>query len=156
MIQAHSLLYAHARPTLYLHFQSPINVGMVVSPNNMLCTLSSKVNDDNVIIEALVSVTQRPFIKVGDSTEIVLAGVMQSEFGTLKGKIVEIDSDNTIDSQNGTAYFKVKIKPTATVLKAKDGRVVTVYNGLMAESRITFNQTTWLKYFLKQIGILDK
>lgn len=49
-------------------------------------------------------------------------------------------------------YFKAIIKLDKTTLSSKRNTVDLVY-GMQAEARITYEQTTYLNYFLEQIGI---
>jgi multidrug efflux pump subunit AcrA (membrane-fusion protein) len=72
--------------------------------------------------------------------------------GTVKGKVISIDQDANIDSQKGTIYFNMKVKPEETYLADKKGKKVNLALGMVTETRVKYDKITYLKYFLEQIG----
>jgi multidrug efflux pump subunit AcrA (membrane-fusion protein) len=96
---------------------------------------------------------ERPRIHIGDEVAIAVGGLNQAEYGTIKGKVVSIDEDATIDSEKMNAYFKVKIKPEETYLADKRGEKVNLTVGMVTETRVKYEKITYMKYFLEQIGI---
>lgn len=123
----------------------------MLQAGSLIGTISSGKADD-VVIETVVSAFDRSRLSINSKVEIALAGVMQTEYGVLTGKITHIDS-NSIQTEQGEVYFKIIIKPDKTQLKNKKGNTVNLMNGMIAESRIKYNETTWLKWAIEQIGV---
>ncbi|NLL56415.1 MAG: HlyD family efflux transporter periplasmic adaptor subunit [Clostridiales bacterium] len=134
-----------------IHLSTPVTIGTVLQAGSLIGTISSGKADD-VVIETVVSAFDRSRLSINSKVEIALAGVMQTEYGVLTGKITHIDS-NSIQTEQGEVYFKIIIKPDKTQLKNKKGNTVNLMNGMIAESRIKYNETTWLKWAIEQIGV---
>ncbi|MBL4931804.1 HlyD family secretion protein [Clostridium paridis] len=134
-----------------IHLSSPLNKGMVLQAGSMIGTIANE-NDDK-IVETLISGSDRPRVKIGDEVSMEIGGLSQIEYGTLKGKIVSVDEDATIDNEKGNIYFKAKIKPEKTYLKDKKGQVVGLSLGMVTETRVKYEKITYMKYFMEQIGI---
>lgn len=96
---------------------------------------------------------ERTRIHIDDEVAIAVGGLNQTEYGTIKGKVVSIDEDATIDNENGNVYFKVKIQPKKTYLVDKKGEKVNLTVGMITETRVKYEKITYMKYFLEQIGI---
>ena len=96
---------------------------------------------------------ERPRVHIDDEVAIAVGGLNQAEYGTIKGKVVSIDEDATIDSEKMNAYFKVKIKPEETYLADKRGEKVNLTVGMVTETRVKYEKITYMKYFIEQIGI---
>lgn len=134
-----------------MHFSTPVTIGTVIQAGTLIGNISSNKKED-MYIETVVNAFDRSRLKTGSSVEIAVAGIMQSEFGILKGKVVSIGSDS-VQTENGEVFYKIFIKPDTTELKDKKGNTVTICNGMLAESRINYDETTWLKWAVEQIGV---
>ena len=97
--------------------------------------------------------SDRPRINVGNEVALAVGGLLQSEYGTIPGKVVSIDEDATIDNESGSTYFKVKVKPDKTYLKDSKGERVNLTLGMVAETRVKYEKVTYMKYILELIGI---
>ena len=134
-----------------LHYSSALKTGMVLQAGSLIGSISSE-NQEDLYFESVISATDISKISVGESVEIAISGIVQSEYGIIKGKVIFIDSDST-QTENGDVYYKIKIKPEGTVLKNKKGNYIQISMGMISESRIKYEETTWLKWMLEQIGI---
>lgn len=134
-----------------LHLSTAFTKGMVLQAGNLLGNISNI--KDGLIMQTMLSSSDRPLIHVGDDVALAVAGLNQAEYGTINGKVISIDGDATIDSQKGNVYFNVKIKPEKTYLKDKKGEKVNLTLGMVAETRVKYEKITYMKYFLEQIGI---
>ena len=85
--------------------------------------------------------------------EMIVNGLSQSTYGTLKGNVLSTSNDS-IQSED-KVFYKVSIKPTDIVLKNKD-KETSLSNGMVVEARIKYESITWMKWVLKKIGILDR
>lgn len=134
-----------------VHLSTPLTVGMVIQSGNLIGTIAGKEND--LIIETMLSSSDRPRIHVGDEVSLAVGGLLQSEYGTIPGEVISIDEDATIDNKNGSTYFKVKVKPERTYLEDSKGEKVNLTIGMVTETRVKYEKITYMKYFLEQIGI---
>lgn len=134
-----------------LHLNTTITKGMVLQAGNLIGSISS--NNEGLIVETLLSSTDRPRIHINDDVSMAVAGLNQAEYGTIKGKVESIDQDATIDNQKGNVYFKVRVKPNKTYLQDKKGEKVNLTLGMVTETRVKYEKITYMKYFLEQIGI---
>ncbi|OYP51055.1 hypothetical protein CG709_02485, partial [Lachnotalea glycerini] len=130
-----------ANTTGTIHMLSDYKEGMVVQATQALASISSE--NDDYIIQANVSADDAARLKVGDKTDIAVSGLTQSVYGTVSGKVTQIDSDlSTTESSNSegsSTYFKVKIEPDYTYLVSKSGDKVNFSNGLTVEARIQYD-----------------
>jgi multidrug efflux pump subunit AcrA (membrane-fusion protein) len=134
-----------------VHLSAGLTVGTVLQAGSLIGNISSSDNTA-LYLETIVGASDRAKIVVGDTAEIALSGVMQSEYGVLNGKIMDIDSDST-QTEDGAVIYRVTIKPERTLLKDKKGNVINLSIGMLAECRIKYDETTWLKWAVEQIGI---
>ena len=91
-----------------IHLNSPLASGMVVQGGTLVGTITNK--EDELIIETMLQSSYRTRIHNGDEVSIMVGGLLQSEYGTIPGKVVSIHEDVTIDNEKGNVYFKAKIK----------------------------------------------
>lgn len=134
-----------------LHLNSPLTSGMVVQGGALVGTITNK--EDELIIETMIPSSDRPRIHNGDEVSIMVGGLLQSEYGTIPGKVISIDEDATIDNEKGNVYFKAKIKPDKTHLEDSKGERVNLAIGMVAETRVKYEKITYIKYILEQIGV---
>ncbi|MDR3216686.1 MAG: HlyD family secretion protein [Clostridiaceae bacterium] len=134
-----------------VHFNAAITVGTVLQAGSLIGSISSG-DKESLYFETVISAVDRSKINAGDYAEIAVSGVLQSEFGIVRGKVVSIDNDST-QTENGEVFYKLKIKPDYTELSDKKGNTVRLSVGMVAESRIKYDETTWLKWAIEQIGI---
>ncbi|MBU3134181.1 hypothetical protein KPL40_17275 [Clostridium gasigenes] len=65
----------------------------------------------------MLTSSDRPRIHNGDEVSIMVGGLLQSEYGTIPRRVLNIDEDATVDNEKGSVYFKAKIKPDRTYLE---------------------------------------
>ncbi|MDR3022103.1 MAG: biotin/lipoyl-binding protein, partial [Clostridiales bacterium] len=108
-----------------------LTVGTMLQAGTLLGSISSK-DDSLLIFETTLSAQDRARVNVGDSVETMVAGVVQQEFGVLKGEVIHIDSDST-QTQDGQVYFRIRIRPNQTYLTDRKGNRVDLVSGMLAE-----------------------
>ncbi|KAB1435915.1 HlyD family efflux transporter periplasmic adaptor subunit [Candidatus Galacturonibacter soehngenii] len=130
----------------------------LVQATQALASISTE--NDTYMIQANVSADDAARIKIGDKTDIAIAGLTQSVYGTISGKVTQMDSDLSTaeNSESGetSAYFKIKIEPDYTYLVSKSGEKVNLSNGLTAEARIQYDKVTYFNYVLEGLGVLTR
>ncbi|MFA9377910.1 MAG: HlyD family secretion protein [Lachnotalea sp.] len=147
-----------ANTTGTIHMLSDYKVGMVIQATQALASISSE--NDKYIIQANVSTDDAARMKVGDKTDIAVSGLTQSVYGTISGKVTQMDSDvstsESSDSGSTSTYFKVMIEPDYTYLVSKNGDKVNLTNGMTVESRIQYDKVTYFNYVLEGLGVLTR
>ena len=91
-----------------VHLSAAYKTGMVVQAGNQIGSISSEL--DQYMVESYIGVGDMPRIEVNDKVDIVVSGLIQSDYGVLTGVVKQIDSDVTTTS-SGKMFFKVKIAP---------------------------------------------
>lgn len=134
-----------------IHLSTPLNKGMVLQTGALIGTMTN--NEENLIVETLISSSDRSRIDLNDEVSLSVAGLNQAEYGVIKGKVSSIDEDATIDNQKGNVFFKVKVSPEKTYLTDKKGEKVNLTLGMITETRVIYEKITYIKYFMEQIGI---
>lgn len=137
-----------------VHMASDYKKGMVVQAGNVIGSVSSEL--DQYMIESYISVGDIPRIAVEDSVDIVVSGLIQSDYGVLTGVVKEIDSDVTTNSSDGKMFFKVRIDPDMDYLINKSGNKVNISNGMNVETRIVYDEITYFEYLLDALGVLSR
>lgn len=133
-----------------VHLQSDYKEGIVVQAGTPLGSISKEL--DQYIIESYISVADIPRIKINDKVDIEVAGLIQSDYGILTGMVKEIDSDLTTNSK-GNMFFKVRINLDRALLINKSGEKVNLSSGMNVETRIKYDQITYLEYLLDALGV---
>ena len=134
-----------------VHLNTPLTSGMVLQGGSLIGSITSK--EEELIIETMLPSSDRPRIHVDDEVALAVGGLLQSEYGTIPGKVVSIDEDATIDNEKGNVFFKVKVKPDKTYLEDSKGEKVNLTLGMVTETRVKYEKITYMKYILELIGI---
>ena len=103
-----------------LHYVSPLKVGMSVQQNQVIAEISTQ-QEENYLVEAYVNATDIVKIHVGDSVKVAVSGVNTMKYGTIKGKLVSIDS-GTINQETKTGnllLYRIVITIDEYQLKSK-------------------------------------
>lgn len=135
-----------------VHMYSDYKKGMVVQAGNVIGSISSDL--DQYMIESYINVGDIPRVTVGQPVDMVVAGLIQSDYGVLTGIVKEIDSDVTIDNNSdGKMFFKVRIALDTDYLINRSGNKVNISKGMQVETRIKYDQITYLEYLLDALGV---
>ena len=132
-----------------IHLTSGLTIGTTLSQPTLLGSISS---DDNLIIQASFPSSDISKVKLDDEVDIALSGVNQSEFGVIKGKLIEIDNDISSDN-NGNPFYMCKVKPSSTSLNNKKDKEMNITNGMITECRIKYEDTSYFIWAIEQIGV---
>ena len=135
-----------------VHMLGDYKDGMVAQTASPIASISTE--NDRFYINANIAAADRSRIDVGNKVDIEISGLQQNIYGTIKGRVSEIDSDVST-TEDGNAYFKIKVEPEKYYLMNKDGNRVNLSTGLQAEVRITYDEITYAKYLLDALGVKD-
>lgn len=137
-----------------LHLLADYKPGMVVQAGAAVATITPA--NEETIIEAYISPSDRVKINTGDEVKIAVSGLVQSVYGTISGRVVQIDSNATTQEGNedgNTTFFKIKVKPDYCYLTSKSGEKIDLSNGMSVEARIQYDKVTYFNYVMEKLGI---
>ena len=144
-----------------VHMSADYKKGMVIQAGSAIGSIA---NDDAYVIRAYININDMPRVNTGDDVDIAVAGLMESVYGTIPGKLVRIDSDITSQQsnngngqgnfENGGVYFRLDVEPDADYLVSNSGRKYNLSNGTAVETRIKYDEVSYFEYFLESLGIL--
>jgi len=104
-----------------------------------------------MVVEMYVSAHDRAMFDAGDRCTFTVDGLLQTEYGSVKGEIKAIASDATM-SENG-AFFKVTVSFDDTELSGKGGDTVSIINGMTVRVWTVYEEATYMQYFLEKLGL---
>lgn len=136
-----------------LHLMGDYKTGMVVQAASAVAMITPENAD--TIIEAYVSTADMAKIHEGDCVQIAVDGLTEALYGNITGKVVQIDSNLSIqENRDGSTdrVFRIKIKPEENYLISKYGEKVDIVNGMTTQARIEYDKVTYFDYFLEKVG----
>lgn len=140
-----------------LHLLADYKSGMVVQTTTTVATITPE-NADRVI-EAYVSTADMARLHEGDAVQIVVDGLSQSVYGTIKGTVRQIDSNVTAQQgQDGstTQVFRVLIDMETDYMISQSGDKVDIVNGMTVVARVQYDKVTYFNYILEKLGFKVK
>jgi multidrug efflux pump subunit AcrA (membrane-fusion protein) len=146
-----------ANETGIIHMMGEYGIGMVVQAGTAVASISSA--KDDCLIDAYVSAAEVARIGVDDSVDIAVSGLAQTEYGTIGGRIISMDSDVTVPQdggENSVPYFRIKVEPDEGYLISKSGHKVNLSNGMSVETRIKYDKVSYFDYVLESLGLLTR
>jgi len=144
-----------------VHMSDRQDVGVVVQAGAVLGSIAAA--NDELTINVFISANDRARVRVGNSVDIAVAGLMESVYGTINGTVVHIDSDITMpqgdgsgqgSSENSAGFFMLTIEPDVNYLVSRSGVKYVLSNGTAVEARIKYDEITYFDYLLESIGVL--
>ncbi len=135
-----------------LHYVSPLKVGMSVQQNQVIAEISTQ-QEENYLVEAYVNATDIAKIHVGDSVKVAVSGVNTMKYGTIKGKLVSIDS-GTINQETKTGnliLYRIVITIDEYQLKSKKDTIQLI-KSMPVEARIIYEKETYLEWVLEMLN----
>ena len=121
-------------------------IGGVVRSGEDLIKIVPK--DDQLIVDAKVSPSDRAFIYPGQPAVIKITAYDFSIYGGLKGELLDISADTFKEEQDNTFYYRVRLRTYDTELKRK-GEVLPIIPGMVASVDILTGKKTVMQYLLK-------
>lgn len=137
-----------------VHMINDYKEGMVVQAASAIGSIANE--NDEYVITAYLSVSDKPRVSLGDDVNIEVVGLAQNTYGNLKGKLMSIDNDVTASQDGKDTFFKSKIAVDTPYLISSKGNKVNISNGMAVEARIIYDELSYFDYFLESIGILTR
>ena len=137
-----------------VHMDMEYKEGMVVQAAAAIGSIVSE--NDSYIAQVYTAANDMPLIHVGDHADVAISGLTQSIYGTIGGTVSYIASEATVNNENNTSAFLVKIDLDSMYLISNQGNQVKVSNGMAVEARIKYDEVTYFNYMLEALGILTR
>ena len=108
--------------------------------------------DESLLVEADVRPSDIAFIRPGHEVMVKFTAYDFSIYGGLKGKVEQISVD-TITDEEGESFYQIKVRTNESNLgKDKEGKILEIIPGMVAEVDILTGKKTVLAYLLKPIN----
>ncbi len=136
-----------------LHLLQEYKSGMVLQTTTAVATITPE--NSKRILKVNVSPYDKARIKEGDEVQIAIDGLAQNSYGTISGKVIDIDSNVTVgQNYDGSSYqaFGAIISLEQDYLVGASGTAVKIENGMSAEARITYDKISYMDYMLEKLG----
>ena len=137
-----------------VHMDTEYKSGMVVQAGAAIGVIVNENGEYSVT--AYTAANDMPLIHVGDPVDIAIAGLTQSIYGTVGGAVSYIASEATVNQEDGTSAFLVKIDLDSIYLVSTQGNKVNLSNGMAVETRIQYDEVTYFNYVLETLGLLTR
>ena len=134
-----------------LHYVIPLKEGMSVQQNQTVAEVAGE--DKDSYVEAYVVATDISRVNEGARVDIAISGVNSQKYGTLKGKVCQIDSGTiTQESKEGNlSLYKVIIELETLSLK-KDNETIFLQKDMPVEARIVYDKESYLDWLLELLS----
>lgn len=139
----------------YVHYSSPISVGSAVQQGVQLGTIFGG-DGSTLQVETYIQAIERTKVQEGNEVRIAIAGLSQTKYGMLSGKVVLIGLAPLIQEtkEGQIQVYQVIVELDTTTLK-QNKEEYHVYAGLQVESQIVYNKETYLDWILEQLNLKE-
>jgi len=134
-------------------------VGSVAQPGATLIEIVPA--DDTLMVEAQMRPEDIAFLHPGQTAKVKLTAYDATRFGSMDGEVVTISADSIEMPQNGgpsggKRSFPIEVR-TTSLLKAKNGKILDVMPGMVAEVDVVVGKRSVLQYlFTPVLRLQDK
>ncbi len=128
-------------------------VGGTVRPGEPLVEIVPK--DDTLVVEANVRPADIAFIHPGQRATVKLTAYDYSVYGTLDGTVERIGADAIVNERTGESHFTIRVRTSASALKAQDGSPLPIGAGMVALVDVLGHKRSVLSYLLTPVSKLS-
>lgn len=132
-----------------VHFDAYLSAGTILQAGAQIGSISG--SESTKIIEMYIPSYERSKIEEGQECRFTVDGLVQTEYGSVSGRVLSISSDATL--QGNGAFFKIVIEFDADSVEDSKGGKVNLVNGMTVRVWITYEKITYLKYWMDQLGL---
>lgn len=139
----------------YVHYSLPISVGSAVQQGAQLGMIFGG-DGSTLQVETYIQAIERTKIQENNEVKLAIAGLSQTKYGMLSGKIVSIGVAPLIQEtrEGQVQVYQVIIELDTTTLK-QNKEEYSVYAGLQVESQIVYEKETYLDWILEQLNLKE-
>lgn len=138
-----------------LHLTSDYKKGMVVQAASAVATITPE--NAGHTLEGYISTSDMARLSKDDEVQVTVDGLNQNVYGTISGRVQQIDSNVTsLENKDGSSssVFKIRIIPKVDYVVSKPGKNVRLTNGMTCEARIQYDEVTYFDYVMEKLGLL--
>ncbi len=137
----------------YLHYLSLIKDGVSIQKGQTIAEISEN-KEAHMIVEAYIQAIDRTKVDIEDEVKVAIQGVNTQKYGTLSGKLVEIDNGTlTQETNNGNAIlYKCKIEIDQMELSTKKGEKIQLVKSMPVVARIVYDKETYMDWLLEMLN----
>ncbi len=110
--------------------------------------------DDTLVVEANVKPADIAFVHIGQRATVKLTAYDYSVYGALDGTVERISADAILDERTGESHFTVRVRTQEGQLRAKDGSLLPIGAGMVAQVDVIGQKRTVLSYLLTPVAKL--
>jgi multidrug resistance efflux pump len=139
-----------------VHYLSPIKVGLGLQAFQPIAQMD-KGKDSKLVGEVYISAQDRSKIKVGNTTKLSLAGVNQTKYGVLTGKVKSI-SDGTITQGSGEqtqVLYQVNVTLDKTTLTSGEEEILAKAS-MPTIASIVYEKENYMEWLLEQLNFMKE
>ncbi|NQI71919.1 HlyD family efflux transporter periplasmic adaptor subunit [Streptococcus suis] len=143
--KAHSILAASDG---VLHYIVPLKQGMSIQQGQTVAEVSGKEKD--YYVEAFVASSDISRVSKGAKVDVAITGVNSQKYGTLKGKVRQVDSGTIAQEtkEGNISLYKVIIELESLTLKHRSETII-LQKDMPVEVRIVYDKETYLDWILE-------
>lgn len=145
--KAHSIL---ATSDGILHYIVPLKQGMAIQQEQTVAEISEK--EKGYYVEAFVGSSDISRVSKGAKVDVAIAGVNIQKYGTLQGKVMQIDF-GTISQETKEVHisqYKVIVQLESLTLKHKS-KSIFLQKDMPVEVRIVYDNETYFDWILEML-----
>lgn len=148
-----SLYEVKANQNGYVHFLTTMKNGMKIQKAQTVAEISEN-KESNMIVEAYIQATDRSKVSVGNAVKVAIQGVNSQKYGTLTGKLVQIDQGTlTQESKDGNVIlYKCEVSIQKKELSSSDGEVIKAIKSMPVIARIVYEKETYMDWILSMLN----
>jgi len=107
--------------------------------------------DDRLVVDAQVRPNDIGFISIGQKATVKLTAYDYTLYGSLPGEVIRISPDATINQQDGTSFYVIRIAVKRDAIVSAVGERLPIGAGMVAEVDLLGAKRTVLSYLLTPI-----
>lgn len=136
-----------------VHYINPVRIGSSIHQNQVIADVSSQ-STDKFIVEAYILASDISKVSLNDDVDIAVDGINSTKYGTLKGKLIFIDSGTiSQETKDGNMLlYRVKINSDSYILESKDDSI-EIISSMPVEARIIYEKETYLYWLLNMLNL---
>jgi membrane fusion protein, adhesin transport system len=95
-------------------------------------------------------------VRTGQDAKIDITAYESAVYGSLKGKVVSISPDATVNERTGESHYTVKVRTDGDALVTKDGTRLPIGSGMVASANLLGDKRSVLEYIFTPITRLSE
>jgi multidrug resistance efflux pump len=138
----------------YYYGSESLKQGIYVKEGSVIGAIYPK-KQDKFRAEVYIENSEIGKLKDRQKVRFEIASYPSSEYGYFTGKIKDVAEDISVDKSSGKSFYKVIISCDNVSKTGKDGKTVTLKNGMGVQAKIITDKKSVFRYVLEKIDLLN-